>query len=325
MDIYFDKEYAKLYEKIENGKVEEFILKSKNGIIKNLFLKRKIENEDFFDIITPYGYGGPIIIETDNKEKLLKEYDEQFSNFCSENNIVSEFIRFHPIYANVLDFKNVYEVEYSRKTIGTNLKDFNDPVQEEFSKNARREIKQALKKDIQVHIIEKPDNLDNFKKLYYETMERNDASEYYYFDENYFNEMILKLKDYILLIELEYESEIIASEIYLIKGKILHAHLLGSCSKLLELNAGSLIEATAANWGKEHGYNYIHHGGGRTSDPEDSLFKYKKKFGKNTEFNFYIGKKVWNKGIYKKLVEKKQLSKEEKGSNFFPLYRVKGE
>ena len=325
MDIYFEKEYAKLYEKIENGKIEEFILKSENGIIKNLFLKRKIENENFFDIITPYGYGGPIIIETDNKEKLLKEYNEQFSNFCSENNIVSEFIRFHPIYANALDFKNVYEVEYSRKTIGTNLKYFNDPVQEEFSKNARREIKQALKKDIQVHIIEKPDNLDNFKKLYYETMERNCASEYYYFDENYFNEMILKLRDYILLIELEFESEIIASEIYLIKGKILHAHLLGSCSKLLELNAGSLIEAMAAKWGKEHEFEYIHHGGGRTSDPEDSLFKYKKKFGKNTEFDFYIGKKIWNKEIYEKLVEKRQLTEKEKESNFFPLYRVDGE
>ncbi len=325
MDIYFEKEYAKLYEKIEKGKIEEFILKSENGIIKNLFLKRKIENEDFFDIVTPYGYGGPIIIETNNKEKLLKEYEEQFSNFCNENNIVSEFIRFHPIYANALDFKKIYEVEYSRKTIGTNLKDFNEPVQEEFSKNARREIKQALKKDIQVHIIEKPDNLDNFKKLYYETMERNCASEYYYFDENYFNEMILKLKDYILLIELEFESEIIASEIYLIKGKILHAHLLGSCSKLLELNAGSLIEAMATKWGKEHEFEYIHHGGGRTSDPEDSLFKYKKKFGKNTEFDFYIGRKIWNKEIYDKLVKKRQLSEKEKESNYFPLYRVKGE
>lgn len=325
MDIYFEKEYAKLYEKIENGKIEEFILESKNGIIKNLFLKRRIEDEEFFDIITPYGYGGPIIIETNNKEELLKEYDEQFSKFCNKNNIVSEFIRFHPIYKNALDFKNIYEVEYSRKTIGTNLKDFNDPVQEEFSKNAKREIKQALKKDIKVHIIENPDNLDNFKKLYYETMERNGASEYYYFDENYFNEMILKLRDYILLIEIEFESEIIASEIYLIKGKILHAHLLGSCSKLLELNAGSLIEAMAAKWGKEHEFEYIHHGGGRTSDPEDSLFKYKKKFGKNTEFDFYIGKKIWNKEIYEKLVEKRQLTEKEKESNFFPLYRVDGE
>nr|WP_317279558.1 peptidoglycan bridge formation glycyltransferase FemA/FemB family protein [uncultured Fusobacterium sp.] len=327
MDIYFEKEYAKLYEKIENGKIEEFILKSKNGTIKTLFLKRKIEikvdDKEYYDIITPYGYGGPIILEENNKEELLREYNEKFSEYCIANNIVAEFIRFHPIYENALDFRNVYDIEYSRKTVGTNLNNFEDPVQEEFSKNARREIKQALKKGVKVKIIEKPENLENFKKLYYETMDRNSASEYYYFDEEYFNEMILKLKDYILLVELEYESEIIASEIYLIKGKILHAHLLGSCSKMLELNAGSLIEATAANWGKEHGYNYIHHGGGRTSDPDDSLFKYKKKFGKNTEFDFYIGKKIWDEKCYDKIVEIKEnnLGKKLEG-DFFPKYRI---
>lgn len=329
MDIYFEKEYARLYEEIEQGKIEEFLFKNENGSIKNLFLKRKIEQKvdgkEYFDIITPYGYGGPIILEEKNKEKLLQEYEKEFSKFCNENNIVSEFIRFHPIYGNALDFRKIYEVEYSRKTIGTNLRDFQNPIQEEFSKNARREIKQAEKKEIKVHIIEKPENLEKFKKLYYETMKRNDASEYYYFDESYFDKVIFNLKDYILLIELEYESEIIASEIYLIKGKILHAHLLGSCSKMLELNAGSLIEATAAKWGKENNFYYIHHGGGRTSDPEDSLFKYKKKFGKNTEFDFYIGKKIWNENIYKKLVEKKYLTEEERESNFFPLYRIAGE
>lgn len=323
MDIYFEEEYAKLYEKIENGEIKEFILKNKNGTIKNLFLKRKIEKSDYFDIITPYGYGGPIILEASNKQELLKEYSEEFSLYCKENNIVSEFIRFHPIYMNAIDFKDIYTVEYCRKTVGTNLKDYCDPIQEEFSKNARREIKQALKKDIKIHIIEKPENLDNFKKLYYETMERNNASDYYYFDEIYFNEMILNLKDYILVVELEYEGEIIASEIYLIKDKILHAHLLGSSAKLLELNAGSFVESIAANWGKEHEYNYIHHGGGRTSDPEDSLFKYKKKFGKNTEFDFYIGKKIWNKDVYNKLVEEKELTEKEKESQFFPLYRIK--
>ena len=90
---------------------------------------------------------------------------------------------------------------------------------------------------------------------------------------------------------------------YFTAGNILHAHLLGSSKKMLELNAGGLLEAAAAKWGKEHGFRYIHHGGGRSSDPNDALFQYKKKFGKNTEFDFYIGKKIWNKDVYDMLVE----------------------
>ena len=85
----------------------------------------------------------------------------------------------------------------------------------------------------------------------------------------------------------------------------------------MELNIGSLIEATAAQYGKERSYYYIHHGGGRSSDPEDGLLKYKKKFGKNTEFDFYIGKKIWNENIYQKLIQ----IKKNKNSEFFPAYR----
>ena len=91
---------------------------------------------------------------------------------------------------------------------------------------------------------------------------------------------------------------------------------------MLELAAGGLLEAAAANWGKEHGYRFIHHGGGRTSDPEDPLFRYKKKFGKNTEFEFYIGKKIWNQNVYDALVEKRLEQGIIEDDGFFPRYRA---
>src|SRR6478735_1307981 len=115
LDVYFDDNYGKLYEKVENGKAEIFNFNYKFGIIKNQFIKReipiRINNEIYYDIVTPYGYGGPVIIK------------------CEENKIVSEFIRFHPILENAEDFTSVYDVKCIRKTLGTNLKDFEDPFQ----------------------------------------------------------------------------------------------------------------------------------------------------------------------------------------------------
>ena len=41
----------------------------------------------------------------------------------------------------------------------------------------------------------------------------------------------------------------------------------------------------------ENGFHLVHHGGGVTNDEADSLYQFKKRFGKNTEFRFCVGKK----------------------------------
>ena len=225
-----------------------------------------------------------MILETNNGEKLKKEYSEAFGKYCSDHKIVSEFIRFHPIFQNYLDVDDSYDVIFSRHTVGTDLEDYDDPVQKEFAKSLRRDNRRALEKGVTVKLL---------------------------------------LSPYILEGQLHYKGEIIASELYFTAGNILHAHLLGSSKKMLELNAGGLLEAAAAKWGKEHGFRYIHHGGGRSSDPNDALFQYKKKFGKNTEFDFYIGKKIWNKDVYDMLVEKRMECGLIEDVSYFPLYRAK--
>lgn len=323
-DIYYNIYYGKLYEKTEHGKIETFEVNSEYGKIEHIFIKREIETQkNYYDIVTPYGYGGPIITECQDKEKLLAQFKESFTEYCSENNIVSEFIRFHPIFENALDFKGIYDVVYSRHTVGTNLMDYEDPVQAEFSKSLRREIRKAEKNGVTVRTILAPTDLSAFKKLYEETMDRNKADAYYYFPNSYYKYIIEFLRKSVLEIQLIYENEIIASEIYFIEGDLMHAHLLGSSQIMLDLNAGALLEATAARWGHNHGYRYIHHGGGRTSAVDDPLYTYKKKYGKNTEFDFYVGKKIWNKEMYDELVEKREEQLNHKiESDYFPKYRA---
>ncbi len=317
-DIYFNSFYGKLYEKSENGTLETFCLETEDGKIEHMFIKRSIESIDgvvYCDLVTPYGYGGPLITECHNKDRLLLEFQDKFSRYCSENHVVSEFIRFHPIFQNALDFKDIYDVVYSRHTVGTNLKDFDDPVQAEFSKSLRRELRKAEQAGISCKVIVHPKTLETFKTLYEHTMDRNHADRYYYFPDSYYEYIVDKLGEHVLELQLEYEGCIIASELYFIQGDLIHAHLLGSDDRMLELKAGVMLEATAARWGKEHGYRYIHHGGGRSSADDDELYMYKRKYGKNTAFDFYIGKKIWNQNIYDKLCCNCT------STDFFPAYR----
>ncbi|MBC5995806.1 GNAT family N-acetyltransferase [Romboutsia ilealis] len=325
MDIYFNDDYGKLYESIENGKSEVFEFTCGLGKIKNQFIKRKIPNKinntTYFDIVTPYGYGGPLITEIKDKEKindLVEKYIESFKEYCEKNNIVSEFIRFHPIIGNVNDFKDVYEVKNIRKTLGTNLKDYTDPIQVEFSKSSRKTIRQVLKKGITYRVIEKPENIRDFKEIYYSTMDRNEASEYYYFDDEYFEKCLTYFRENLIIIEVIYDDKVIASGLYFVCGNILQAHLSGTLNEYLEMSPAYITKYATALWAIENGIDYIHYGGGTTNSIEDSLYKFKKKFSQNTEFDFYIGKKIWNMDIYNELCK---LNKSDIDDVYFPAYR----
>lgn len=73
IDIYFTENYGKLYEDIEKGTNEVFEYRSELGFIRHMFIKReipiKINGETYYDLVTPYGYGGPLIIKYSNEKK----------------------------------------------------------------------------------------------------------------------------------------------------------------------------------------------------------------------------------------------------------------
>ena len=324
LDIYFESNYGKLYEKVENGVAEKFEYEDENGKISNQFIIReiplKIDENKYYDIVTPYGYGGPVIenVKKNKKEELLENYEKKFTEYCKEHNIVSEFVRFHPIVNNANDFKEMYKAQCIRKTLGTNLKDFDDPVLAEFSKSCRKNIRQAMKKGITFKVTKEPQDLSVFKKVYYSTMDRNHATDYYYFDDDYFNGILKYFGDNIILVEAIYEEKTIACGLYFIYDKIIHIHLSGTLNEYLYLSPAYMLRYGVTLWGKENGYELIHHGGGRSNSEEDSLFKFKKQFAKNTEFDFCVGKKVWNQEIYYEMCKKRNVSTDEE---FFPAYR----
>ena len=124
-DIYFEPDYARLYE-TEDNRAVEYRFECEYGAVTNLFLKRRIpvplpDGEPYYDLITPYGYGGPVIHRTSDKEKLIASYMEDFRTFTKRENIVAGFVRFHPLIGNGSDFQDAYGAVYDRKTVGTNL------------------------------------------------------------------------------------------------------------------------------------------------------------------------------------------------------------
>ena len=242
IDIYYEPDYGRLYEKMEKGTCQVFEYTSNLGQILHMFIKRRIDIETgdapWFDLVTPYGYGGPIIKECPEGKQweLIKGFEAEFGEYCRENRIVSEFIRFHPILENAQDFKDVYDVSYIRNTVGTNLADFEDPFQEEFSKSTRKNIRRALRAGITYKITENPKDIKSFKEIYYATMDRNEASDYYYFDEDYFQKCLDLLGNHVLLVEAIYKGQVVAAGLYFVYNEIIHIHLSGTIDEFLHLS-----------------------------------------------------------------------------------------
>lgn len=324
IDIYFEPNYGKLYEKIEDGICEVFEYNCELGNIYHMFIKREIplqiNNKTYFDLVTPYGYGGPLITECKegDRKELVLEFEHYFAKYCEENNIISEFVRFHPVVGNALDFKEIYKIENIRKTVGTNIIDYKNPITSEFSKSARKTIRRSMNAGVSFNIIEKPESIHNFKEIYYSTMKRNNASDYYYFDDDYFDECLELFQNHIILVEVLYQEKVIAAGFYFVYGKYIHAHLSGTLKDYLHLSPAYIIKYATAKWAKNNDVHFIHYGGGITNSSDDSLYQFKKKFGKNTDFDFYIGKRIWDKEVYEELCKLKNV---DDNIEFFPAYR----
>lgn len=325
-DLYFDEKYGRLYEEIENGKCEVFQFYHPLGSIKHMFIKReiplKISSQTFFDIVTPYGYGGPLIenCQESSRQELAAAFHEAFHEYCREQNIVSEFIRFQPVIDNAPDFIGCYEVIYIRNTVGTNLKEYEDPVQKEFSKSTRKNIRKAIEAGVEFRVTESPKDVKEFQDIYYATMRRNKADTYYYFDDDYFRKLIKYFGENMLLVEAFYEGQVIGAGLNFVYDRIIHTHLSGTLEEFHHLSPAYILQYALAVWGKENGIDLIHDGGGRTNSLDDNLYLFKKQFGKNTGFKFHIGRKIWNQEIYDELCK---AAEEEPEADFFPAYRTK--
>ncbi|WP_302162826.1 GNAT family N-acetyltransferase [uncultured Fusobacterium sp.] len=326
-DIYFNLNYGKLYEKIENGVACIWEYKGEEGHIKHMFIKRAIPQlvygTRYYDLITPYGYGGPYIVSIStgySKEMLLNAFENSFQKYCEDENIVSEFIRFYPLSSNGVDFQRIYNSILNRYTLGTNLKDYEDPIQMEFSKSCRKTIRQIIKKGVTYRATRSPQDISKFIEIYYLNMERKCADTYYFFEKDYFEKIMEYFSENVLLAEAIYCNKTIAAGLYFLSNNVIHAHLSGTDTEYLDLSPAYILKYGTVLWGKENQFDFIHYGGGTTCSKEDPLFTFKKKFSQNTELPFYIGKKIWNKNIYEVLC--KDINVDE-NSDFFPLYRKK--
>jgi hypothetical protein len=325
-DIYFTEEYVKLYESNE-AEAKCFVYKVGQKVFLFPYLKRriitKILSEQYYDLESQYGYGGPISNTDDKNFQHLAI--KEFYNFCVNENIVCGFFRFHPLLKNHNIFNGLGNIYFDRKTVIIDLTLSLDEIwNSQIHQKHRNEIRKAEKSGIEFIIDRDFVNLNSFITLYNKRMSKLGAASYYFFDESYYYNIKLNLRQNSFLGIAKLNEEIISAAIFLNFGIYGHYHLSASNENYLKYYPNQFLIYNTALYFKEIGVKKFHLGGGRTTDTNDSLLKFKNRFSKSL-CDFYIGKFTFNKDIYDILIkdwEEKYPSKVLEYKDYFTRYRL---
>ena len=321
-DVYYLSGYVKAFEQYGDGQAALIYYTHGSTRAINVVMIRDIaddsrfstgvEKNKFFDIATPYGYGG-FLIEGDDYDTLDREYIE----FAKANGFVCEFVRFHTMLDNYREVAEFYEEVYLGDTVFLDTSDEAVIWSNLTSKN-RNMIRKAQKSGLQVFWGRDLSIIPRFMEIYNATMDKDSADEYYYFNESFYNSILHDLKYNAMWFYSVIDNEIASIAIFMFGNGQMHYHLSASRREYQHLAPSNLMIYEAALWASRNGYKTLHLGGG-VGCKHDSLYKFKKAFNRGEDKPFYIGKKIFDEEAYRMLVTMRGDNITNHG--FFPEYR----
>lgn len=262
------------------------------------------------DVVTPYGYGGPVGAGADPP---LRTFAAAYEHWCAGRGAVTSFAVFHPLFANATSPAAVgFHRAALAGTVAWRLHD--DDLLAGMHRHHRRRVRKAQETGLEAVAVVRPGSLDGFVALYTETMRRANASAFYFFDPNYWRALLAGVP--LVRVDVRECDELVASVLGIGRPPWLHYHLGASSDAGRRAGASHLALYELARWGRANGYDTLHLGGG-VGGRDDSLLDFKLRFAPEGRVDAQLGKTVHDVGAYHRLTGADQID----WDGFFPAYR----
>jgi len=304
-DINFAYVYNRLYELNGEGELQLFLYSEEDELYFYPFLlktiKHKLSDEVYRDIETVYGYSGPLSGSSD--PSFIERAMHAFKRYCEEQNVVCEFIRFHPIIKNhkLNPVDPNLKIVPLRDYVYVDLTNDEQVIWDEYSSQNRNKIRKAEKLGVKVLAGINESTYKEFVQMYLENMRQVNAAPMYLFSDIFFSELSKIVQSDGVFFEAQHEGKTIGAAVFLGGTAIGHYFLAAASSEGKKLAAGNLLLHHGIKWAKQNGMKKLHLGGGVSEDLNDPLLVFKKNFSHQME-KFYIGKRVHNDEVYNALV-----------------------
>ena len=306
-DVYYSRGFVEASAPLAGGEATFLVLNGAEGSVLFPCLVR----DDPVDVVTPYGYGGPLGV---GAEPPLAELADRYGAWCARRGVVSSFVVFHPLFGNAAAAEaGGFHAGGLAGTVAWALE--GGDLLAGMSKGHRRLVRRALREGCEVVVDPRPADLDAFIAVYEQTMERAGASPFYLFPGSYWQSLLHDVP--LVRVDVRDRGELVSSVLGMGEPPWLHYHLGGTSEAGLRTGASQLALYSLAEWGREHGYRMLHLGGG-VGGRDDSLLEFKRRFAPDGLVPAAVGKAVHDAAAYRRLSRSDAVDWDA----FFPAYRA---
>lgn len=269
-----------------------FVYEHGGEFLYHAFHMAAVPGSPYQDIQSPYGYGGPVATSED--PEFLAQAWQNYSDWCCEQRVIAEFVRFHPLLRNWRFFSG--DVLHDRETVYVDLK--LPDLLSSYGIRARTAVRKATKQGLHLEWWPAEEFNEIFQPLYYATMGSLKASSFYFFPATYFEQ--LDRWDSVHRAVCLYGNQPVAAAIFLQGSEILEYHLSAANDVGKKLGATNLLLHEAGLFGQKAGLGQLHLGGGTTAESGNSLLFFKSGFSA-ARASFKIGRRIHDPAVYLEL------------------------
>lgn len=275
----------------------------KGAILLYPFVQRHISDmvkhacsEGLSDTTSLYGRGGAVGRADEGDLALfhsaLGRHLQQAGVFCS-------FDRFHPVIGN----QALAPPECAIRDVGgfivVDIRPTFDDLEASFKSSVRKDIRKAERNGVTCFAEPNDDHLEDFLKIYYQTMDRNAASDFYYFPETFFTGLQRHMPGQFHFFYAMHEGMIVSCELVLHHGDYSHSFLGGTLREALPLAANSSLKMEIFKRMKDLDCKYFLLGGGHA--PNDGIFNFKRAYAPEGIMPSFVGGTLWQSEVYAQL------------------------
>jgi serine/alanine adding enzyme len=305
-DVYYSRAFVQASAALADA---EPVLLRLGGDAGAVFLACLVRR-DPTDVVTPYGYGGPV---GTGDAPPLGGFPAAYEAWCERRGAISSFFVFHPLLANA---ESPASAGFRRIALaGTVAWPLQQPdLLAAMHKHHRRVVRRAQAAGHSVTIDRAPADLAEFACVYEQTMRRAGASPFYFFPQSYWHALTAGVK--LVRVDVRSGGDLLASVLGMGEPPWVHYHLGGVTDAARGTGASHLALYSLACWGRDHGFGTLHLGGG-VGGRADSLFEFKLRFAPAGRVGVSIGKAVHDRARYLRLSGAGEVD----WDGFFPAYR----
>lgn len=317
-DFYHTFDYHNLSIDKDDFKLLKF--NKEDYLILFPIVRRQVPGTRYFDITSSYGYVGPIsnYFPADIPTDIIDQFQQELLECFKSLNIIACFSRLHTLLHQEYFFENFGKITELNTTVYIDLSLKAEVQRAQYGSSTKTQVNKLRRHGFTVRKAESEKDLDEFIRIYYQTMDRLQANKQYYFPKDYFKSLLSTTDFETFILLTEKDGMVAAASMFTVCNHFMQYHLSGTSDDFLRFTPMKLLLEEARLIANQLNLDKFNLGGGY-SGTNDSLFEFKSSFSKNTAV-FKVWSHILNSEIYNQLVFDK-FGSNAPAVNFFPLYR----